>query len=462
MKPYRLFLLFFILICLYPDPAHALFTSEYATFKSFYRESSAVSWTIAGVVAIVTGALIITTGGTAAGPVAAVGSWIGGLKGLSGAAATKWGLALLGGGAKASGGLGIVGGTALLSASLTFGTEIGFDYALGKATSEYSYNKLVEQSKRMPTLPLPVNGSGPEAYEGAIAILEGIDKKSPLSANSNQKRIQQAINQITTDKEDRSTGADENVKAESWRSVFNDYLPRDTDERIKTESLLALLYFYSHDYGTAKAHAETAIQEARTANIRRTLPAFIYATSSLYEPEFDFAQITNDYFRYSVLAEKDNPLIPLLFSIYLDRTLLRFNDNFLDETALQYIFEIMKSPALEDLRVEHYILLLSRYFMRLKLEQQKITSLASAANDTIKKSPETLSVVKDSLERYTALLRYTEQVMSALLRLDVDAVKSREQIVQFNQLLLNYTKDRERLAVLVDDLKAYQLAPRSV
>ena len=422
MKLYRPSLLFLILICLYPDLTHALFTGEYATFESLYKESSSVNWLIVGTIAVIAGAALFATGGTASPVVMGIGYWIGGLKGLSGAAAANWGLALLGGGSVASGGFGILGGTALLSASLTFGTELVFDYTLSKAVIEYQYNNLLEHSEKMPTLPPPVNSSGSDAYGDAIEILQGIDKKLPMSANSNQRLVAQAISRIETDEESLSE-----------------------NEKIKHKSLLSLLYFMSNGYKEAKDHAQTAIEYARDSKIKRTLPAFIYATSSLYEPEFDFSHITHDYFRYSILAEPDNPLIPLLFSIYLDRMLLRFHDDLLDETALHQIFTIMESPELEELRMQNYTILLSRYFMRLKLEQQTITALAGTQNNTIKNSPKTLQVVNDSLKNYKDLLGGAETVMSGLLKLDFDDDASRDQRVKFHSLLLDYTKDEARL-----------------
>ncbi len=427
MKLYKLSLLFLILFCLYPDLTHAFWTSEYATFESFYKESFNLNWLIAGAIAAIAGAAIIATGGTASPVVVGIGSWIGGLKGLSGAAATNWGLALLGGGSVASGGFGILGGTALLTASLTFGTEVVLDYTLSKAVSEYSYSKLAEQSKEMPTLPPPVNSSGSDAYEKAIKILKGIDEESPMSANSNQRVVAQAISRMETGEESL-----------------------DENEKIKNKSLLSLLYFMSNGYKEAKGHAQTAIEYAQDSKIKSTLPAFIYATSALYGPEFDFSHITNDYFRYSILDEPENPLIPLLFSIYLDRMLLRFHDDFLDETTLDHIFTIMESSELEEWRTQNYIILLSRYFMRLKLEQQTITALAGAQNNTIKNSSETLQVVNDSLKNYKALLGGAETVMSGLLKLDFDDDEGRDQRAKFHSLLLDYTKDAARL----EDLRA--------
>ena len=430
MKPY-LFLL--ILIVSLPDITYA--ATEYATFESFYKETASIGWTIAAVAALIAGAVIFFTGGTASPVVVAIGSWLGGMMGLSGAAATNAGLALLGGGSIASGGLGIAGGTALLTAALSFGTEVVVDYTIGKTYSEYQYSSLAAQSKDLVTLPMPINDSGPAAYDDAIELLGDIDEDLPANANSNQRLIRRAINRIETNTESL-----------------------DKDESSKNESLLALLYFVSNDYVSAKKHADIAVMRARYAGIRRTLPAFIYATSSLYEEKYDFKKVTKDYFRYSVLAEPDNPLIPLLFAIYLDRINLRFNDGFLDETSLIQVFNIMTSPSIEDFRVENYAILLARYFVLLKIDQQTISFLVDTTNDNIKNNPETLITVTDSLHRYNRLINDANNIMGNYLSLELDD-ESKIKVYELNLLLVNYIKDKTRLASLVDELKQYQDKP---
>lgn len=417
-----------IVIFLFPDVAHS--ATEYATFESFYKEASSIGWILAAVGAIIA---IFFSGGTASPIVVSIGSWIGGTMGLSGIAATNAGLALLGGGSIASGGFGIIGGTALITAALSFGTDVVIDYTIGKAVGEYNYSNLTEHSKEMLTLPLPKNDSGPDAFEDAVKILEDVEDKLPTFSDKNQQIIKKAITSL-----------------ETARGVV------DKDESSKNNSLLSLLYFVSNDYVNAKKYANLAIQFARESKIRRTLPAFIYATSALYEERFDFTSITDEYFNYAILAEPDNPLIPLLFSIYLDRMLLRFNDNYLDEEALYRIFTIMKSPSLEKSRTTNYTALLSRYFIRLKLEQQKISSLSTSSNATIKNNRKTLDAVMDSLRRYDTLIAQSSDIMkyfpSSNLR-EKDAAK----IAELHTLLVNYTKDRQRLELLIDDLKNHQI-----
>ncbi len=419
-----------VVFCTLPDISYA--ATEYATFESFYKKDFSVGWVFAGLAAIIGGVVIFYTGGTASPIVASIGSWVGAQMGLTGIAATNAGLALLGGGSIASGGFGIIGGTVLITAALSFGTDVVIDYTTGNAVSAYKYSNLTEQSKKMPTLPLPLQESGPDSYEFAMTILERTDKESFLFSEKNQKVIHAAITVIEA----------------------NLYTP-DSDEKAKNDSLLSLLYFVSNNYKKAKDYSDLAITSSRLTKTRRTLPAFIYATSSLYEEDFDFESITQNYFRYSILAEPENPLIPLLVSIYLDRISLRFNDNFLDESSLNSIFNIMESPLIENHRVLNYTALLSRYFILLKLEQQKIISLSGSANETIKNNTKTLDTVIKSLESYDTLIKGANDVMTSFLRLDLedeDADKS----IEFYTLLVNYIQEKERLSMLKDDLKAYQ------
>jgi hypothetical protein len=89
------------------------------TIRSARHKLTAKDWAIAK------GALVGLTAGVGTslvlGPV--IGTYIGELAGLSGAAATSYGLALLGGGSVASGGFGMVGGTAVLG--FLFGSAKG-------------------------------------------------------------------------------------------------------------------------------------------------------------------------------------------------------------------------------------------------------------------------------------------------------------------------------------------------
>ncbi len=81
-----------------------------------------------------------------AGPI--IGTWIGEMAGLSGAAATSYGLALLGGGSLASGGLGMAGGSTVLGIAFA-GTSAFYS---GKSELEIQILDLVATAKNLPIL----------------------------------------------------------------------------------------------------------------------------------------------------------------------------------------------------------------------------------------------------------------------------------------------------------------------
>lgn len=417
--------------------------SEYATFASFYRESLNISpWSVLFVAALTIGGAIailsagVTTGGAGA-PVAAiaVGTWIGKLLGFSGAVATNVGLALLGGGSIASGGLGMAGGAMLISTSLNFSTAVVLDYAVPRMISEYNYKKLEDLSKNMPTIPLPVNNDGSSSYRAALDALRSANSQEPYFTDENRAIIERSIKMI-------EGGA---------------IAGADTPEGVAREkTLLSLLYFVSNDnyVENASRYAEDAIWNARISDVDHTLPAFILAASSAYDETFDFYSMTEENFRYSILGEPDNPLIPLLFSIYLDRISLRFEDDYLSETALDAIYEIMKEPALRHFRLVHYQIVMKRYFVQLKLNQQKISFLGGATNRTILDSLFTLSVVEEALLTYRELLESASDVVSALSQLDESSEpETRIQILADHDLLERYRSDERRLSELAAELR---------
>lgn len=440
-------------LLLIPEISNA--ASEFATFESFYRKSILTPWTIGAaiILAIIGGTAIFFTGGTATPIVASMGTSAGNLIGLSGAAATNAGLALFGGGSVAAGGLGMAGGAALLTAALSFSTTVVFDYGAGKAMEAYDYLKFVEHSKSMVTLPLPRNTSGSDSYEDALDILEDINQEETLFTNQNQAFIQKAIKIIgTANKTDLSS-----------------------EEKSREQSLLALLYFTSNDYVAAKKYANGAYGLARSTNAKATFPAFIYATSSLYDEKPDFKRAT-DFFNYAIGNEPDNPLTPLLFAIYLDRIMYRFNDDALPYSVLDTIFVFSESLQSDQRKTIIRMGLQNRYFTALKIEQQKVLSLARTANKTIKDSPNTLTNVKTALSNYKllrdsskrALDRQTSAVAMNLNRNNgvLDKLRSRgieewereayQQLVTLNQLWQSYSDNVAELEGAVKELEAYQ------
>jgi len=406
------------------------------TFEEFYKESSSIGWIVAGVLAIIAVVAVVSSGGTAGPIVAPIGTWIGGIMGYSGAVATNAGLALLGGGSIASGGFGIIGGTVLLTGALTFGTEVIIDYAVTKTMDEYNYSQFSENSKNMMTLPLPKNSNGCDSYENAMSIIEDIDSEVPLSSESTQLIIGKAIELLNIDDGDI-----------------------DLDEKAKKESLYALLYFISNNYTEAKKHAELSISLADKAKVKHTLPSYIVATSSLYDETFNYEKIADKYLRYSLINEVENPIIPLLLSIHLDRMMYRFGDGMINEKSLNKVFQIVSNTELKDLRLQNYIIILSRYTIRLKLEQQKISSLSLTDNKTIKNSPKTLVSIKKSFESYDKLIMGANNIVVNLEQIEVEdetEVEVKKQINTFKELITQYSNDKTRLHGLIKDLETYQ------
>lgn len=383
MKPHcSIRLISAIVFCLLLLPQISNAATEYATFASLYRPSTNTVWILAGAAAaaLIAGAAIFFTGGAASPIVVSTGTWIGGLMGYSGAAATNAGLALLGGGSIASGGFGIIGGTALLTATFSFGTGVVVDYAVDSTLVSYDYSKFVENSKKMITLPLPKNKSGPDSYESAIKILNKTNNEEPLSSYHNQGVIKEAITLIN-------------------KSLQNDLSEK---EKSKEQSLLALLYFITNDYTAAKKHSKIAYRLARNTNLKATFPAFISATSSLYETKPNI-QTASQYFQYAVMGEPDNPVTPLLFAIYLDRMMYRLNDGYLTSSELHKVYAFSDRLPYDERKAIIQLGIVSRDFILIKLEQQKIVSLTQG-NKTIKSSPKTLVSVKRALKEYKSLL----------------------------------------------------------
>lgn len=413
-----------VFIVLLQDTVFA--ATENATFEAFYVESSSIGWIVAIAFAAIAGAIIFFTGGTASPVVVGIGTWIGNMAGFSGIAATNYGLALLGGGSLATGGLGIAGGAAILTVTLTFSTEVIIDYTLGNVMNTYSHSNFVKDSKEMPTLPIPQNETGSDSYEVIVEDLKSkINDKETLYSDFNQNILS--------------------------KHLKNNELGSTT----KDLSLLSYLYFSTSDYKNAKEKALESIQLARTENIKRTFPAFIVATSSLYDKKFDFSSINKNYFRYSILAEPENKLSSLMFAVYLDRILYRMNDDEnLNYETIDSIRDIAFEIEDEDISNQSLVIVMMRYFIKIKLEQQKILSLSKTDNKTIKYSDKTLSVIKKSFVEYKNLINS----LSLIIKHPPiqNYILEDEKLAEINVTYAKYSESSNYLKVLIENLEKDQ------
>ena len=477
----------FVTTLLQLETAHALFEAE-ATFESFYTTKGLgwAGWVAAGAVAIGVGVAVFTTGGAASplipATVAPLAQWLGGLGAakLTGGAAVNHGLALLGGGAIAAGGLGKAGGAAVLSAVLLFGAEVPFltaevvyDRMSENKEESFSYARLLEESRELATFPFPVNNSGPNGYEDAMEILEGVKIDDPLAIGANRTVLKKAVHRLrwSTGSYDRSMGILERIddtlpfaSPENQEVIEQaiDALLYDVEgiSNLEDATLLSLLYFVLNDYEKSNLYAKRAIDIAKTESEdnlpeRINLPMFISATTSLYFEEFDPPSVLSQA-EESILSDPKNAFVPLLFAIFLDRVELRLDDGYLDEEILLHAFQVMKSPALEEFRLENFILLLARYLKRIKYEQQRIVVLANTSNDTIRSHPKTLSVVNESLAKYRKLLDGANFVESSISVLELEDDVGREHVANLRRAFRHLSWEREKLTSLVKELEAHQ------
>jgi len=436
-------LIFLLLFC-----PTILAAGEYGSFEAIYKESNIILWIIVAFITVLTALVVFYSAGTVSSIIAPIGTWIGTTMGYSGIAATNAGLALLGGGSLVSGGAGMLGGTALLTAALTFSTEVSIDYVIGSAVSEYKYQQLQEYSKKMTTLPIPANSSGSDTYEYAIKLLKKIKKDSLINSPLNQNIILGAINTIN--------GSNERLSLK---------------EKVKLQSLLSILYFLSNNYDKAKLTAYKTMDYAKLAETKATVAEFIYAVSLLYDKKVLINQSLN-YFSTSLKNESDNPLIHLLTSIYLDRLSLRLNDESISIHTYKFVYDDLKSliqykydkkllKFLNDftnLKLIIYTGMYTRHLMILKSEQLKIRSLTKLHNRAIKVKPEILFVAQKSLSNYKLLLKYSHNILSSLLILDSDKLtsESKKEIKNFTGLYRAYAAEEKKLNKLVNNLEEYQ------
>lgn len=282
--------------------ATSLYAAEYTTCEAFYKAGGGLGfwgWTLIAGSAVVLGVTaFLTFGGTAAVAPAwmgAVGTWIGGTVGLSGAAAANWGLALLGGGAVAAGGLGIAGGVAVLTAASTFGTGVLVDYSVDKAMSHWSYRQFIAESKDMLSLPIPRNTDGGRAYERTVKFIhDKYDKEQPLSAPENQKVLRDALGKL------RVMMPDED----------------DLGCRLKDATLRSLLYFQLGDYGNAEQSARDVFSIAgySVKKYRMAMPQLLFALSSLYSNDLTGEKIMKSArsFRAALIYEPESEMMNLV------------------------------------------------------------------------------------------------------------------------------------------------------
>jgi hypothetical protein len=363
------------LVLLYSHPSLAWF-SEDLTFAEFYKSSHTMIYVVAAIGAAVAVITVLLTGGASAPGVAAIGSWIGGMMGLSGAAATNAGLALLGGGALTAGGLGMAGGAALLSAAMTFTTSVGVDYAVKK----YDEKKFIEASEKMIVLPLPLADRNISSLESAMAILENIDKRQSLSTPENKAVIHAAAMKI----DPRTNGK------------------LSKAERAQKLAFLALLQLNSGEPGKAQENARTAYVFAKQASVRRTFPAAVYALASLSDPRPNFNRSV-DFLEFSAKNEDTNELSAVMFAAFLDRLLYRADDIPPNSRIWDRMVKVVAALPYDERKATIENGLTSRLMMRSLVLMKRIQGISHSNDEMVWSSTVALSTVTAAYNEYQTI-----------------------------------------------------------
>lgn len=110
-------------------------------------------------------------------------------------------------------------------------------------------------------------------------------------------------------------------------------------------------------------------------------------------------------FQYAIAAEPRNPLTPVLFATYLDRLSYRLNDGAASADHLEALNRFAAGLDDDERKLGIQQILLSHYFMQIKLAQQKVLSLTGTHNATIRNNPNTLPIVRGALRDYSQLVK---------------------------------------------------------
>ena len=393
--------------------AHAaVIGSDYGTFNTFYQENIGVwGWVGLGFAAVLGVIITIWTLGTGTPAwCAAVGTWIGGTLGFSGAVATNVGLALLGGGSVAAGGWGIAGGVVVLVAATTFSTELLIGYTIEKACSSYTDEQFSRECRRMMHLPLPVNTSGGIAYCAAQQyIATNYDKEKLVVEGGNPQVIRDAI-----------------VKLSALLGQ-----EADARNRVKDDTMLALLYWLSGNPNQAIQRAVAANATAKQWNekdswfynyaITPTMANFILAVCRL---EAEMVAEHSEAFKYSVLSEPGNKLVPLLFGIYLDRLIELYHYDKVKTKDLKAVVDIANDPTIVHHAPVVSVMLAARLLVEIKRCQQDIIVITSSTDAVIRKKANIRELLNEKLDRYNEIVELsTFDIVPMLAQHDKDIPK---------------------------------------
>lgn len=247
-----------------------LAAAQIGTFEEFYSPDKSWgfwTWMILITSIVVAIGITISTGGAAA-PVGAEA--IGVALGFTGSAA-------------------IIVGTAILIGA----GEVTIQIALDEAMAKFSYDRFKSDSKNMTYLPLMNNPYGGGECEKVFNVLKNIDTKKRLDSNYNIEILNKSLKIL-----------------ENSTSIGK--------SRYKEDLIKSVILFQKGEYKESKEVVEKYLKDPPIYDISLAMPSFIYAVTSFYDDVIDInGSILT--LKQSVILEPDNPILMLMYGIYMDR-----------------------------------------------------------------------------------------------------------------------------------------------
>lgn len=450
-----------------PEGAQA---ADPGSLNAYYRSGFSPSWVWYAIAAVVSGGIVIATGGTGGPIVAAIGTGIGKLLGLSGIAATNAGLALLGGGSLASGGLGMVGGAALLTAALSFGAELVVDPMLFEVQQQFSQRQFEKDSANF------INFALPRSHKGSAASADAI-KALKAARNAAEQRVKDERKREERDGSDRTEGGSVALPTQEEREKIKQVsealranalpLQSVTSESLGDHTLLAMLHFIQNDYEAARETAASVIAAAPGELSKTSLAEFILAASELQKDAPDYAASTG-YFERAWNTDGEARFRPLMLAIYLDRLEYRYRAQGAPVEQIDQIHEVLARDSYGKPKVGFGKVELARRIILLKYEQQRILALTGSNSESLRSDPAVLDESRGALRRYLALLDSTASIVISYQnefgRVAVDYLFGpakwekdwQDSLHHYARLLDEYAAHTKELQAAIDELAEYQ------
>jgi hypothetical protein len=222
-------------------------------------------------------------------------------------------------------------------------------------------------SKGMVTLCFPVNRKGSTAYNSAMKVLDPVricsKKSSEVSVEERTKAIDRAI---------------EIIKIRQKKV--------DSYDTVKEDTLLALLYFSKQDFRRAYYYSSLIFKYSHFDN--NGLAHYIRAVSGLYVGKQTYESLISESLKPALMESKDNPFIPLMLKIFIDKTLLVMTQSgrFSWDEPQALIDLLDEEVQLESWRPGVAASMLGVYVWKAEDLDARIKSLESAKNPLISNS----------------------------------------------------------------------------